>query len=357
MIEESIKKAVAGCLDKNVPFCLYLLPGEDSTPVFFSNPSGKKCLDVGREFLVGCWNERWNDVHSIKEEKGLEETLNLLSYIESQPSPEISPVGENDDYEEYLSKIRLLLHEMKEKNIEKVVFSTNVSCSHDFSSSVWPEIAEKVFSAYTTAFRYLYYTPLTGAWLGASPEMLMDYEPIAGVLKTVALAGTRSHLQFELTEPWDAKDMREQKIVENFILKTLKENSLEVDKIDNLTVRSGDLQHIETRISAKFKFCDKKDIGLLVDELQPTPALSGYPRNEAIKLIEKFEGRPRNCYGGFVGLSSNEGIKLFVNIRCLHFDNKKYCLYGGGGILSESDPDEEHTEAMSKINTLSKFLK
>ena len=45
-------------------------------------------------------------------------------------------------------------------------------------------------------------------------------------------------------------------------------------------------------------------------------------------------------------------IRAFVNLRCVHFDQKHYCVFGGGGITPMSDPDDEFAETTAKTSAL-----
>ncbi len=62
---------------------------------------------------------------------------------------------------------------------------------------------EKMLSTYPTAFRYCWFHPEIGMWMGATPEQLLKVEH--SVFKTVALAGTQEW-QAENEAIWEEKE-------------------------------------------------------------------------------------------------------------------------------------------------------
>jgi len=64
---------------------------------------------------------------------------------------------------------------------------------------------------------------LTGCWIGASPELLL--EASGNGVKTMALAGTRAAGE---SREWDCKNLEEQQMVTDFISETLSGNGLDI---------------------------------------------------------------------------------------------------------------------------------
>ena len=91
--------------------------------------------------------------------------------------------------------------------------------------------------------------------------------------------------------------------------------------------------------------------------MHPTPAVAGQPKEEAIQFIKELEPHDRDYYTGFMGpVKGEEGIDLFVNLRCIKNMPGYLSFYVGGGITLESDPAEEWNETRLKAKSLLKVL-
>ena len=92
--------------------------------------------------------------------------------------------------------------------------------------------------------------------------------------------------------------------------------------------------------------------------LHPTPAVGGVPADAAAELITELEG-DRGFYAGAVGWCDQRGDgRWVVSIRCaqLSADRRTATAYSGGGIVAESDPDDEVAETTSKFATIMSAL-
>jgi isochorismate synthase len=207
----------------------------------------------------------------------------------------------------------------------------------------WASLADEYFHAFPQTFRFMFATPNVGCWLGATPELLLQRESESGRITTMALAGTLRND----TDQWDAKNIEEHDYVTRFIVDTFTRFGIKAEVSPAEDVRFGAIRHLCHRISAEYS----GPIVPLLNALSPTPALSGFPRNEALDIIGKVES-PRSLYGGYVGINTPNGIHAYVNLRSMCFNpDGGYCIYSGGGITSQSDPADEwlETEAKSAV--------
>ncbi|MFA7044036.1 MAG: chorismate-binding protein, partial [Bacteroidales bacterium] len=115
--------------------------------------------------------------------------------------------------------------------------------------------------------------------------------------------------------------------------------------------RAGMLIHLKTAFC--FQMIDNGKIGDLLDMLHPTPAVCGYPKEEAYRLITEEEGYDRLYYSGFIGeLALSGKTNLFVNLRCMQTGTKFLTLFAGGGLLSSSELESEWEETEAKLQTM-----
>ncbi|MGH3580582.1 MAG: chorismate-binding protein, partial [Mycobacterium sp.] len=83
-------------------------------------------------------------------------------------------------------------------------------------------------------------------------------------------------------------------------------------------------------------------------------AVGGVPTDAATALIAELEG-DRGFYAGAVGWCDARGDgRWVVSIRCavLSTDRRTALAHAGGGIVAESDPDDEVDETTTKFRTI-----
>lgn len=87
----------------------------------------------------------------------------------------------------------------------------------------------------------------------------------------------------------------------------------------------------------------------MLNSLHPTPAVGGRPRKQALDLIKEIEQNKRGLYASPIGLFNSETSEFAVAIRsCLIRQNEMY-LYGGCGIVKDSDSNKEWIETQTKM--------
>ncbi len=206
--------------------------------------------------------------------------------------------------------------------------------------------AEYLFNRFPETFRYVCWSPATGGWIGATPELLARFH--SGIIETMALAGTKP----SSGGMWDKKNRREQEMVTRFIAGTLRHHCPEVRVQTVRTLYYGHICHLCSDISARMN--TETDIHDIIDDLNPTPAVAGYPRDEAVPRIAALESHPRRFYAGYIEIDDDSGHSFFVNLRCANFDpdSSGVCIYAGGGITALSDPDTEWDESARKAEPL-----
>jgi isochorismate synthase len=209
---------------------------------------------------------------------------------------------------------------------------------------------QNLIATYPTAFRYLFFHPKIGLWMGATPEQLVKINQ--NQFETVALAGTQLYSENVI---WETKEKEEQQFVTNYILDKVTSKVNELIVTDAETVKAGNLVHLKSLISgeltADFQVSD------LIKTLHPTPAVCGLPKDKTIDFILKNEGYNRKYYAGFLGEYNKENLTdLFVNLRCLEVENDVVNIYVGCGITKDSNPEKEFIETENKSMTMRNVL-
>ena len=115
------------------------------------------------------------------------------------------------------------------------------------------------------------------------------------------------------------------------------------------------IQHLESEIRARVHG-DTTVLEVLA-ALHPTPAVCGFPRDQAQELLAQEEGFERGWYAGPVGWFDLEGNGMFAPaLRSAVLSEGSWRLYAGAGIVEGSSPGAEWTETAIKLETVLRAL-
>ncbi len=123
--------------------------------------------------------------------------------------------------------------------------------------------------------------------------------------------------------------------------------------------------NVDATPSSRFPSGIKRDEGVastlrpLFTALFPCASITGAPKAKTMEIIQGLEKSPRGVYTGAIGFIAPDGSAQFnVAIRTAVVDRSAGVVeYGiGGGIVWDSDPDQEYQEAMSKAAILTKKM-
>ena len=121
--------------------------------------------------------------------------------------------------------------------------------------------------------------------------------------------------------------------------------------------RTAALWHLSTPIRGTLRSSATTALDLAL-ALHPTPAVGGVPTAAAVDLIAELEG-DRGFYAGAVGWCDAHGDgRWVVAIRGaqLSADRRTALATAGGGIVAESDADDEVEETTTKFRTILQAL-
>lgn len=251
--------------------------------------------------------------------------------------------------EEYLLLIEKAIKAIKDNNLGKVVISRpkEIPIENFEAKSAFKILIRK----YPDACVYLFGNEKAGTWMGASPETLIKGS--GNEISTLSLAGTK---RLGKEDQFGPKEFEEQQLVTDYIREIVEADqslkNLQIEKRE--IIQAGNLLHLSTKIMATKSSTFNLDSFL--KSYHPTPAVGGNPKKEALALIEDLEKHSRSYYSGYFGLKNKDSFHYFVNLRCMQVFNNSVVLYAGGGITSESDPNEEWQETESKMETLLNVL-
>ena len=251
----------------------------------------------------------------------------------------------------YAQSFSVIKKALKDGVADKVVLARRLEVT-DVPEHILPEVFCQLCRSYPNAFVYFFDHPEVGRWMGASPETFLGNK--GEIFNTVALAATRKSEMH--SEDWNLKELEEQGLVSSFVDKVLNEYGItDYQKTGPEPVRAGSMVHLKT--SYRFDAIHlNNSVGRFLQSLHPTPAVGGYPKEQAIRVIEKAEHFDRGFYSGFLGPVQHEGFSFFVNIRSMQLGHERAVLYLGGGITRDSQETNEWEETRLKARTLLSVL-
>ncbi|HMV41948.1 MAG TPA: anthranilate synthase component I family protein [Leptospiraceae bacterium] len=199
--------------------------------------------------------------------------------------------------------------------------------------------------------------------IGASPELLFRLRN--GEMETFPLAGS---IKRGLTPDEDIKLARTllndpKEIAEHNMLVDLHRNDLgRVAKYGTVKVRKlmeikkySHIQHISSEIIGIIKRGEDMFSGLASSF--PAGTLSGAPKIESMKIIQRVENNPRGPYGGALGhFGFNGNCTFAIPIRTLFVSGDYGYTQASGGIVFDSVPQSEYQEIKNKLGAQEKVL-
>lgn len=215
---------------------------------------------------------------------------------------------------------------------------------------------------------YMFYVKMGArALIGASPELVFRLRQ--GEMETYPLAGTTRR---GATPEEDVRLARlllndPKEIAEHNMLVDLHRNDLgRIARFGTVKVRrlmdARKFSHVQ-HISSEVVGIIRKDCSAFrgLESVFPAGTLSGAPKIESMKIIDRIEQSPRGPYGGAIGQFSFSGECTFaIPIRTLFVNGSRAYARASGGIVYDSRPEGEYQEIMNKLasvrRTLSHFM-
>lgn len=212
------------------------------------------------------------------------------------------------------------------------------------------------------AYQFCLQPPNAPAFIGNTPEQLFHRNCLG--ISSEAMAGTRVRggsmaldLQIQLDLLSSPKDHLEFTIVRDNIRKKLEAVCDRIVVEPNKAIRKFHrVQHLYARLAGELRSED--DEFKILSSLHPTPAVCGFPTEEARLLIAETEVFDRGMYAGPVGWFGGGESEFAVGIRsALAEKGLGALIYAGTGIVKGSNPSLEWDELELKTSQFTKLLK
>ena len=255
---------------------------------------------------------------------------------------------------QYLIAVAAVCDAVRNGEITKAVIARDILVESSQPIAV-NALLRRLKASFGSSYRY----SIDGL-VGASPELLVARQgdvvtshPLAGTAPRTGNPTTDDQLAQQLRA--SAKNQIEHRVVIDMVHDTLLPWCSYLDwQPEPDVVAVANVQHLGTLIEGRLSQ-PIPHVLQLVEALSPTPALGGFPRDAALRLIAQHEGMQRGRYGGAVGWCDRDGNGTWaVAIRCaeLSSDRRTARLFAGGGIVTDSEPLAELAETQAKFQAM-----
>lgn len=290
----------------------------------------------------------------------------VMPRLPSAPLPAVRITASRPEPDEHRARIEAALRRLRDRSdpLEKVVLARALELTADAPLDPMA-ILGRLIRADANATGYLVdLSPAGPAFagavlVGASPELLVarggdqvGCQPFAGSAPRFADAQADAASGAALAA--SEKNRHEHQLVVDTMRAALQPlcSRLDVAPEPQLS-RTAAVWHLSTPIRGTLADTSTTALDLAL-ALHPTPAVGGSPTATAVDLIAELEGE-RGFYAGAAGWCDARGDgRWVVAIRGaqLSADRRSVVAQAGGGIVAQSDPDDEVAETTAKFATI-----
>ena len=271
----------------------------------------------------------------------------------------LSPVASNlthDTYARAFRRIRGYIHDGD-------CYQVNLAQRFAAAASGDPWLAYQRLRIINPAPFSAYFNTPYAQILSASPERFLKVE--GGRVETRPIKGTRpraghARLDAELVEALRAsgKDRAENLMIVDLLRNDLSKNcalgSVKVPKLFDVE-SFATVHHLVSTVTGTLR-ADSDALDLLRGSF-PGGSITGAPKLRAMQIIEELEPHRRGVYCGAIGYVGFDGnMDVNIAIRTLINSHGTIRFWAGGGIVADSQLEEEYQETFDKAAAMLKLL-
>ena len=261
----------------------------------------------------------------------------------------------NYSKDEYFSIISKAKEYIKEGDIFQVVTSQRFETEYDLEAiSLYRSLRRLNPSPYLVNLNFN-----DIGLVASSPELLVQLRnkkitirPIAGTRKRGKNANEDLELSRNLLQ--DKKELAEHLMLldlgRNDVGRVSRNQSVKVTEqmiIEYYSHVMHIVSNVEGVIDEKYDAVDALKAGF------PAGTVSGAPKIRAMQIIEELENLNRSFYAGCMGyFDSNGDMDTCISLRSGLVKNGKLFIQAGGGVVYDSNPEDEYQETINKASAL-----
>lgn len=244
----------------------------------------------------------------------------------------------------YAKDYQIIMQRIESGTLQKAVPFMNYVAPkpENFQSELLPYVLKNLLQYSDIQYVYGMWDEQSG-FIGSTPEILV--EGTSEELRVMALAGTQAREdQSDMLK--NSKLYNEHMVVIDDIAEKL--SGAELSWGETHEAPYGPLKHLRTMGTLKdFKGA----LGTLLMELSPTSALGVYPKAELQNNSDVLRFGDRGSYGAPFGVIDHGFAHFIVCLRGLFWDETHLRIRVGGGVVAQSQFEDEMKELELKFNS------
>lgn len=288
------------------------------------------------------------------------------SHYEAPTVHEVSKIVEVQGGQIWTEIVERALALIHQGHFEKVVLARalDVLADRDFDPF---QVLHVLRCEYPECISFLLDCGVGKTFLGATPEVVLQFKAQGDRLwlRSDAVAGSirrgKSVQEDQILGEHllnSEKDMREHQIVIRSICDRLQSMGAEMDpQVNTKLLKLSNVQHLYTPITAQISNFDWLIALDILQQLHPTAAVGGEPRDLAVCFMQQWEACDRGWYAAPIGWLNGNGEGTFgVGIRAGYIQGDRARIFAGAGIVANSQVENEQSETTIKFAALLKAL-
>jgi len=194
--------------------------------------------------------------------------------------------------------------------------------------------------------------------LCSSPEMLVKTD--GHIVETAPIAGTRAVKRDGKDHLREAELLNDEKeLAEHLMLVDLGRNDIgKVSKPGTVRVPEycqakhfSKVMHLVSSVEGDV--CNDTTAMDCLRATFPAGTVSGAPKLRAMEIIDELEPGPRDLYAGSLMMFTQSGqLNSCISIRTIQLIQNEIIVQAGGGIVYDSNPEDEYLEVLNKSRAL-----
>ncbi len=195
---------------------------------------------------------------------------------------------------------------------------------------------------------------VAGPWgtvASLSPELFLSRT--GRTVRSAPIKGTRPadrRAELEASEKDRAENVMIVDLVRNDLGRVCRPGTVRVTALAEVRPHAG-VWHMVSEVEGELR--DRVGDACLLRATFPPGSVTGAPKLAALDVIAELESTGREAYTGAIGFASPlAGLELSVAIRTFEIRGERIWLGAGGGIVADSDGEDEAREAAAKAAPL-----
>jgi menaquinone-specific isochorismate synthase len=255
--------------------------------------------------------------------------------------------------DKWRSQVCSAINSIKNSKLEKVVLARDQVASSTRQINA-RSLLQRLEIEYPSTWLFL-----VDGLIGASPELLVRLSKslvtsrvLAGTIRKTGNEDRDLVLAASLAK--SSKDLEEHEYAVRSIADALEPFCSSTNVPESpFVLHLSNVMHLATDVTGVLNGSTKQtDVLDLVEQLHPSAAVCGTPKDLANNLIAELEQMNRQRYAGPVGwVDANGDGEIAIALRCglLSQDRRSIRIFAGCGIVAGSDPANEFAESQSKL--------